>query len=323
MNKWMDLLACSGYMNEAGGDGGGGGGGGGAGDDDAAKAAAAAAAGDGDDDAAKAAAAAAAGDGDDDAAKAAAAAASGDGDDDKGADKNYHVPKARLDAATQRANRERDARIKLQEEFDTLKASGGAAAKADEGGVKAFETELEGLEDKLDAAIADGSTADARAVRKEMRTVERKINQAYVNEQTAAASTKTQNAVSASALLSSYEKDFPVLDPDSKTYDSALDTEVAEMKAGYEAIGYTPAEALSKAVGALVDTTPAGGGEARKTNVDKNLETHNKQPGKMAGADNGSNGMSKGIDPMQLSEKEFDNLTDEQISNLRGDEVTV
>jgi len=317
MNKWMNLLARSGYMDETDGAGNDLGG---AGDDDAAAAAAAA----GDDDAAKAAAAGddaavAAAAGDDDAAKTAAA-----GDDGKGEEKNYHVPKARMDAATQRANRERDARIVAEDELAALKGAGGAAAKADEGGVGALETQLEALDDKLDAAIADGTTAEARAIRQDMRKVERQINQAYVDEKTAAASTKTQNAVAAGTLLSSYEKDFPVIDPDSPTYDAALDTEMAEMKSGYEAIGYAPAEALSKAASVLLGAAPAAdGAKPRQTNVDKNLETHNKQPGKMGGADNGNNGMNKGIDPMQLSEKEFDNLTDEQISNLRGDEVTV
>jgi len=105
------------------------------------------------------------------------------------------------------------------------------------------------------------------------------------------------------------------------SYDADVDTEVAEMKMAFVARGYSYAEALSKAVGYVLGT-PTQKAEARKTDVGKNVDTANRQPGRMkAGADNGANGMSKGINIMELSEKEFDNLTPEQLADLRGDNI--
>jgi len=252
------------------------------------------------------------------------AGAGAEGAGAEGADnkkKDFHVPIARLDASKQRANRERDRADAAEAEVERLKGGSGKV-DTETNPNDVLDTKLSELDDKLDAAIADGDVKDAKAIRNEMRGVERQINKNYVNEQTSAASTAARNGSRADTLLANYEEAFPVINPDAPEYDETIMFEVAELKSGFVNSGkYSEGEALSKAVGYVLGESAAAAAAPakREADINKNIDTHKRQPGAMGGEDNGANGMNKGLDAMKMSDVEFDKLSEEQVANLRGD----
>ena len=125
---------------------------------------------------------------------------------------------------------------------------------------------------------------------------------------------------------------IPEANPDNEeVFDQGFVIETMELAEGLEAKGYTPAAALEKALNytrpgwrePAPDPAPAPSApEPRKTDVAKNLETAEKTPPRMDEGDNSDTGGIQGkLDITKLSDAEFEKLTEEQLAQLRGDNI--
>ncbi len=252
------------------------------------------------------------------------------------------IPKARFDEAV---SKEREKAKAAEQRAKDLEAK---LAKQEEGlSAEKIGQELDALEDKLDAAIADNDEAAKKAIRAEIRAKNRELVQAEARRQGAYATAVAVEQVHYNALVAQLEATHPEVNPDSDQYDADVETELAELKAAYEATGMGSTDALKKAAKYIFKTAPeevkkekAGekaseptdeekkvaaekAAKLREEAVKRGLEAKGKQPA--ASADKvGKSADSRGESPdkpnvAKMSDKDFEKLTDEQKARMRGD----
>lgn len=141
-----------------------------------------------------------------------------------------------------------------------------------------------------------------------------------------------------STSLERIESAFPTLNPDHDEYDEELMAEVVELKDAYQIKGFTPTQALQKAVKALVEprttrqematsSTPRVNdkdvaAERKKDAVGRTAAAVGKTPPSLARTGTDSDRMGGPADihaVMKMSQAEFAKLSEDQLAKLRGD----
>lgn len=249
--------------------------------------------------------------------------------DDKD-DKSITIPKDRFDKAVGKARKEAELATtranELQARLDAQ--SGNADAKKIEG-------QIDELEEKLEAAIADGNKEAKIAARQQIRALNQQLAEARAAAHATRASAVAIEQIRYDALIDRLEAEHPELNPDDDSYDEEVITELWEIKEAFEAKGQSSSEALKKALKVYYKGAKApekeekedkkeddSGDDRTEAAVKKALETKKKQPAdtKKVGLDSDGAGKKDGkIDLAKLSDAEFDKLTPEQIKAARGD----
>ncbi len=262
--------------------------------------------------------------------KAAAAAAA---DDKK---KDTRLPLARHESILAK---ERAAREVLEAELRTLK-QGQAAVKTSEQ-LTAMEQTIVTLETRYTELMADGNTKEAQAVMSQIRQNERQVIEQRATFATQAATAQAIEQVRYDATVERLEAAYPQIVATSDEYDPELVGEVLELASAYEMKGFTPSNALQKAVGyilkpasvkqkeavvvtprvteeaaaaALAERTAA----ARKTNV----ATANAQPpatAKVGAPSDSAGGVLDAKSVIKMSPEKFAALSEDDLARLRGD----
>ena len=278
----------------------------------------------------------------------------GDAADPDAADPDAADPDA-ADDGEGKPKRKSDARIPLsrhekilQKERERREAAEAQLAQFQKGKevVKANEqlTEAENklleLEDKHTEALADGDVDKAKALMRQIRTMDRQLAEARADARAAEAEARAVERARYDIVLERIESTYPQLNEDHDDYDKDLAQDVIDLSATYQRRGLTPAQALQKAVKKLVgaenskqeqatEVTPrvdaaAVAAQRKKDAVAKTVDAAKRTPPNTSrvGKDSDSAGGSlRAEDVLKMSQDDFMKLDDAELKRLRGDEI--
>ena len=254
-----------------------------------------------------------------------------------------------------------DARIPLSRHKEILEAERGRRealeqqlSKFQQGQqVAATNDEITQLEDKLIAkeaeynkALADGEIDSANKLMREIRAMDRDITDKRTSMNIQAAEARAVERVRYDTLVERMEEAYPQLNPEHEDFDKTKTAEVLELKAAYQATGYTPSQALQKAIKLVMppktkaqesaaETTPRVSAEdAAKAKADaraaeqrkKNADVAGKQPPATTkvGQDHDKlGGQISAKDVLKMSQDDFMKLDEKTLAAMRGDELEV
>ena len=227
------------------------------------------------------------------------------------------IPKSRFDEVNER----RKAAERRLAEIEKKNQADGGEAKID--------FDFDAKEDEYMDAVLDGDKDKARSIRQEIRQAETQLYQQQMQQ----ASTSTREATKAELELKStverLQAEYPVFDGNSDRYDQNLTEEALDLFEGFKSRGYDPATAMRRAVRYVVrangledaadeaDEVPAEKPTQHKAKPEegkRKVKRAAKQPPQPSPRD-----VSDSADVMNMTEDEFDKLSDQELAKLRGD----
>ena len=242
--------------------------------------------------------------------------------------RNIRIPKHRFDEAQAKARQREQA---LLEEIERLK--GGQQAAAAQKSVTDTQAQIEELQDKYEDLLLEGEKEKARAVRKQINALNDSLIEYRTTVKSDAARAAAIDELSYNAQLASLESKYPALNPDSDEFDNERTNEVAALLNALVKAGTKRADALAKAVkyvmGAPTEQKTSDAAKvlaeerARKAR-EKAAKANAQQPPNMArvGAASDAAGSNMlGVDIMRLSQEKFAQLKEDQLAQLRGDDL--
>lgn len=275
--------------------------------------------------------------GEDDAEAARLAALSARRDTEDVGNQKGWVPPHRLREATQ-ARQAAETRIRALE--SELAAATGGKGAADP--IKEIEGKLDGLYEEVEEARAEGRTADAAKLQRQIDGFNREISEIGSVRTATARALETAHTAAYDATVEEIEAKFPELNPDSgaKVFDPELAGEVLDLARGFElSKKMSPKAALLKALtyvfkeefletgtaalysGRKAAVPAKGAGATRKSEaVQRNLKASGRQPPVLSDtgkSDNRADQMKAG----DYSEKDWEALPESTRARLRGDFV--
>lgn len=221
----------------------------------------------------------------------------------------------------------REAERRVQELEERLKALEGDKSDRQKQKFEKLNSRMDELYEQIEDARAEGRTKDAAKLQKELDSIRSEMTKAeaawYATKQAVA-----QQALAAyNALVAELEVIDPRFDEDSEEFDEDLTDRVADLTEAYEARGMNAPEALRKALRTILGVDPFRERSRllreekkkvapRKTDIARNLAAAKKQPP----ADKAATKERPGrINPLTLSDKEWDELPESTRRKLRGD----
>jgi len=251
-------------------------------------------------------------------------------------EKGRFIPKSRFD---EQVGKEREARVAAEQRAAALEKQISESQQTQQQSAKVAEIEayVGELEEKHAQLLLDGEAKKAAAVMKEIRSAERQIVKAELQQDSGRITAQAIEAERVEYAIATLEAEHPEFNPDSEQFDETLvNFALAEQQRLMKAEGLSPSKALIKAsnsVMALVNRQVAQAekpglakaqGDRKAAQVAKNLETQKKQPASMrdSGIDSDKAGHGvEGVDPSKLTFEEFKALPESTKAKLRGDFV--
>lgn len=251
-------------------------------------------------------------------------------------EKGRFIPKSRFD---EQVGKEREARVAAEQRAAALEKQISESQQTQQQSAKVAEIEayVSELEEKHAQLLLDGEAKKAAAVMKEIRSAERQIVKAELQQDSGRITAQAIEAERVEYAIATLEAEHPEFNPDSEQFDETLvNFALAEQQRLMKAEGLSPSKALIKAsnsVMALVNRQVAQAekpglakaqGDRKAAQVAKNLETQKKQPASMrdSGIDSDKAGHGvEGVDPSKLTFEEFKALPESTKAKLRGDFV--
>jgi hypothetical protein len=247
------------------------------------------------------------------------------------------IPKARFDQLREK----KDAKIhtleaRLEEATEQLRIKEGPQSVQEAEGI--LETKVE----KYQELLADGKLKEAKDVFKEISQLNRQIAKLEMTPVLRDLTAASINASSVDEVVELYTTEFPEFRTGAPEHNQAMVDQVAELQAGFQALGHTPAAALRKAADIVIKAeglvpsveraaAAKAKGKEKPVTVDKGAERKadavkaavaaaGAQPPALAnlGTDSDKIGASK-IDVTALTQEEFAKLPESMIKRLRGD----
>lgn len=207
--------------------------------------------------------------------------------------------------------------------------------------ITASETKLQDLEKAYAKQLTDGDTDKAVATMAEIRKLEREIIQSTAAADLVAAEARAVERVRYDTTVERLEEQFPALNVDHEDFDKAKTAEVLELKEAYQLKGYTPSQALQKAVKLIMPPAtraqeravesearvdPAEVEKARKAAaVAKTADAIDKTPASASktgmNSDRAGGGAITAKDALKMPYNEFVKLDEATLARMRGDEI--
>ena len=240
--------------------------------------------------------------------------------------KQHMIPKDRLD---QELAKRRQLENKLKE----------LEEKTAEKPQQTVDFDFDDAETKYMEAVLDGETEKAKQIRAEIRTMERQQMQLELQQSMAQTSQQTQAQIRLEAAVKEITAAHPYLDLNSPDANQDLINETNELMSGFLNAGYDAVDALNKAVGYTTQSmginAPVGEAAVIPNAVDKKVvadkvakktadsaakkaQAANQQPPKLGGESQRSRDDNV-VDIFKMSDKELNQLSEEQLRKLRGD----
>lgn len=253
--------------------------------------------------------------------------------DGKSAKRDTRIPLSRHKEMLARERAQREAaeqRLAQYERGQQVSRTNEELTKAEDGILK--------MERDYNKLLADGEIEKASELMTKIRQAERAITESKAELRAQTIEVRAREAARYDIVLERIEEAYPVLDENSDDYDPEMVTDVADLKAVYQKRGMPPSKALQEAVKKLLgqkgrDQTQATDVAPRVTEKDVAAERKKLAAGKAADAnrrtppnardvgldsDKAGGGLSP-KDVMNMSQDDFDKLTEEQLAKLRGD----
>lgn len=255
------------------------------------------------------------------------------------AEKPHMIPKSRLDSQIRKTRELEEAKIRMEEQMKFLQAQIDANKPAEPAEQAPQQPAYDYAEryKQMQEYTLDGESDKAAEVFQEILNQQQQEMQAQVQNQIQ--STYEQNrqndniqmelAAAATELMAEY----PELDINqTETFNSELTREINELmgalttiKTDQGTMKYSPAQALRQAVAmkmpARTEAPQNLGQEAapQTGNLQKKVQAANGQPPKLPGDRGTSHGQTPRIDPLNMTEEDFDALPASTLARLRGD----
>ena len=259
--------------------------------------------------------------------------------DDKGRFTEARIPKSRFDeqVGKERAAREAAERraAELEEQLNAQTERQRAEKDRTEV-VTALDTQVTELEAKYQDLLLDGNTAEAAKVMREIRMTERQIAKMEAKEESAAVVNQALEKQRFETAVARLEADYPLLNPESESYDNDLVQMVILIQQDMVRSGTSPSNAIAIAAKRVMERmvpkpqeSDPKGLSAAKTNdrqqkaVEAALSTQKSQPASMkeVGYDSDTRG-EKGLpDVSHMSADEFAALPKATQDRLMGNLV--
>lgn len=241
--------------------------------------------------------------------------------------KQHMIPKDRLD---QELAKRRQLENKLKE-LEAKVNQGEQPAVAD--------FDFDEAETKYMEAVMDGETEKAKQIRREIRQKEREAVQFELQQSMQQTSQQTQAQIRLESAVKEVTATHPYLDLNSPEADQDLINETNELMSGFLNAGYDAVDALNKAVSYTtksaglnapidepavipnaIDKKVVEAKAAKKTadSAEKKAQAAKQQPPKLGGESQRSRDDNV-VDIFKMSDKELNQLSDEQLRKLRGD----
>ena len=254
-----------------------------------------------------------------------------DEEGEESADKKpVSVPLSALKKAQRRAVQAQQQAEALQKRLDALEKDKTDSQKKE---FEKLESQLDELYEKVEEARAEGKVKEAAKLQREIDRINGDMNRAQAAWMATKEAVRQQNLMAYNALVRSLEEVDPRFDQEHDDFDAELVERVDELTQAYEAKGIAPPDALRKALKVIVGKDPfraanaktlereavkknAAKSAARKTDVGKNLSAQKKQPAEEPGDHKEKDGK---LDPLKLSEADWDKLPESKKRELRGD----
>jgi len=241
--------------------------------------------------------------------------------------KQHMIPKDRLDQELAKRRQLENKLKELEERTNSEKAE----TKVD--------FDFDDAETKYMNAVLDGETEKAKQIRAEIRQMERQQLQNELQASMQQTSQQTQAQIRLEAAVKEVVSAYPQLDLNAAEADQDLINETNELMTGFMSQGYDPVDALSKAVGyttkslgvnmdvdqpAVIpnaetrDLSAEKSAKRRQESAEKREKAQTQQPPKLSGESQRSRDDNV-VDIFKMSDKDWNNLSDEQLRKLRGD----
>jgi hypothetical protein len=262
----------------------------------------------------------------------------GDDKAEKGGDKSdkkpeNRIPQSRVD---EMARKNREALQKKDEEIAKLQELANRNKVSEE--IETLRGRIDEMDDKYEDLLADGKTAEAKALRKQIRELQDVYNRSIAVANSKAASSVAVEQMRYDTALSNLEAQYAKMNPDHDDFDPEIVDEVIEVMTGLQRSGATKSAALRRAVKYVLGNPPASAekieddaakvqslrDEKREEAVKRGLDAASKQPADLSkvGLDSDKAGNKEGkIDVLKLTQAQFAKLDEAQLSKLRGDEL--
>ena len=237
---------------------------------------------------------------------------------------------------------ERGRREALEQQLSKFQQGQQVAATNDE--ITQLEDKLISKEAEYNKAVTDGEVDKANTLMREIRMLDRDIGSKRMTMDIQAAEARAVERVRYDTLVERMEEAYPQLNPEHDDFDKTKTAEVLELKAAYQATGYTPSQALQKAIKLVMppktkaqevaaETTPRVSAEdAAKAKAEaraleqrkKNADVAGKQPpatSKVGQDHDKLGGQISAKDVLKMSQEDFMKLDDKTLAAMRGDEL--
>ena len=215
-----------------------------------------------------------------------------------------------------------------------------AASKNQEFKLEEVDAELDALEKRYTELLIDGKNEEAAQLRGQIRGIERRYATAQAVAMTSTTQERAVDAVRLDDVISQLEDTFPFLNPDDETYNDDVAQEILDLQEGLIRKGYPASIAMQRAASYVLNSLdiewegedpedpeqpgqpqPRSDDERRRA-VKRGLEAISRQPPTPTGA-TGAPGTPREVNPAnigKMSQKDFNNLSEEQLKKLRGDD---
>ena len=265
---------------------------------------------------------------------------------DKGSDGKATKADARIPLSRHKEilEAERGRREALEQQLSKFQQGQQVAATNDE--ITQLEDKLIAKEAEYNKALADGEIDSANKLMREIRAMDRDITDKRTSMNIPAAEARAVERGRYDTLVERMEEAYPQLNPEHEDFDKTKTAEVLELKAAYQATGYTPSQALQKAIKLVMppktkaqesaaETTPRVSAEdAAKAKAEaraaeqrkKNADVAGKQPPATTkvGQDHDKlGGQISAKDVLKMSQDDFMKLDEKTLAAMRGDELEV
>lgn len=263
---------------------------------------------------------------------------------DKGSDGKATKADARIPLSRHKEilEAERGRREALEQQLSKFQQGQQVAATNDE--ITQLEDKLISKEAEYNKAVTDGEVDKANTLMREIRMLDRDIGSKRMTMDIQAAEARAVERVRYDTLVERMEEAYPQLNPEHTDFDKTKTAEVLELKAAYQATGYTPSQALQKAIKLVMppktkaqevaaEATPRVSAEdAAKAKAEaraleqrkKNADVAGKQPPATTkvGQDHDKlGGQISAKDVLKMSQDDFMKLDDKTLAAMRGDEL--
>ena len=249
--------------------------------------------------------------------------------------KDSRIPRVRHEAILAKARETAD---ELRRENAALKARKDTAAINES--VAATDEAIQAMETEYATLLTDGEIAKATAKMAEIRRAERDLSVSKTQVQISSAVAQATESARYTSALDRIEAAYPALNEDHEDFDAEKMNEVILMKNGYEAQGFTPTLAMQKAVLKEMGVVTAAQTKAvtvaprvdpkdvaaarKKDAAGKAVDAVESTPPSTTKVGLDGDKLGGGLSAkavMNMSQKEFAGLTDEQLARMRGDTV--